>query len=97
MFIFDVEARKVVYQKHLLDTDYSGKHVWRDAFFVNHPAGQVYGTSGGKLFRINPATKEIAILRDGGANLLCMDGQGRLYFADKTHLWQYMVDGPRAN
>jgi hypothetical protein len=92
LFIWDMSQRKIIFSKRLFERDTTPRHIWRDAFFVKHPGKQIYGTSGGRLFRLDPATKDISILRREGANLLSMDRQGRLYFADNTHLWQCIVD-----
>jgi streptogramin lyase len=91
LFVFDVEQRKIVSQQELFPVDYKSRHgqVWRDAFLVVHPSGQLYGTVDGRFFRVDPATMRVTLLRESGVSLLAMDRQGRLYFRDSTNLWQY--------
>jgi len=89
LIVFDPAARKVISRKKLFDIDKTKGHTWRDAFFALHPSGRIYGTSGGKLFELDPETKDMKFLRESGANLLSMDREGRIYFADKAHLCQY--------
>src|SRR5205085_2911115 len=90
LFIFDVAKREITFRKKLFDVEYApDAHVWREANFVLHPSGAIYGTMRGKLFRLDAATKEVQILRDGGADLLALDRDGRVYFRDGSHLWQY--------
>ena len=67
----------------------TGKHVWRDASLLVHPSGPIYGTQGGKLFRLDPRTYAVTVLRENGDGLLAMDREGRLYFKETIDLWQY--------
>ena len=90
LFVFDVEKRKVIFTEKLLDVDVASRHAgWRDAMMAMRSDGNVYGTMSSKLFRLDPATKKMTVLRDNGASLVAIDRQGRVYFSDKTHLWQY--------
>jgi streptogramin lyase len=91
LFIFNRSTLQVSFTKEILPIHYGGeRHVWRDAFFVTHPNGLIYGTMGDKLFQLDPASKQVTILRDKGAGMLAMDRARRLYFRDGTHLWQYV-------
>ena len=54
-----------------------------------HPDGHIYATAGGRLFRLDTATKRVTVLRESDAVLLAADDAGRLYFRDHTHLWQF--------
>lgn len=91
LFIFDLDGQKVLFTKKLLDEDYDINNylLWRDAFMVVHPSGQVYATLNDKLIQLDPATKKVTVLRDKDAYLLALDRGGRLYFRDKVNLWQY--------
>jgi sugar lactone lactonase YvrE len=90
LFAFDVAKRAVVYSRPLFKGDPNTRHArWRDAFLLMHPDGRMYGTMGGRLFRLDLKTREVTVLRDADAVLLAMDGAGRLYFRDRTHLWQF--------
>jgi hypothetical protein len=90
LFVFDLAVRKVTYSKKAFDVDPEARHAnWRDATMLLHPSGQIYGTTGNNFFQVDPATKEITILRNHDATLLTVDQAGRLYFRDKTRLWQY--------
>ncbi len=93
LFIFDPVEQKIAFAKEILPIHYSaGQFIWRDAAFLIHPSGQIYGTMGDQFFRLDPATKQVTILREKGAGLLAMDRAGRLYFRDTTHLWRYEDD-----
>lgn len=90
LFIFDPASQKVLFTKKLLEKDTTKNYaLWRDAFMIVHPSGQVYATLDGKFLEINPATKAVTVLRDKGAKLLAMDRTGRMYFGDNVNLWQY--------
>lgn len=89
LFIFDPATKKVIFQQRLFDIDYQEQAIWRDGTLILHPLGQIYGTAGHRFFRLDPETKRVTLLRDHGAQLLAMDRQGRLYFRDRTNLWQY--------
>lgn len=91
LFIFDVSHRQILSRHKLVDTDYSQKSIWRDATLIIHPSGQIYGTLDNKFFRLDPASKQVTILRDSkGVSLLAMDHTGRLYFRQTVDLWQYI-------
>ena len=93
LFIFDLANRKIVFTKEILPIHPAADaHIWRDASFVLHPNGQIYGTAGDQLFQLDPKTRAATILRDKGASMLAMDRTGRLYFRQSTHLWQYEPD-----
>ena len=91
LFIFDPVSRKVLFTKKLLNVDTAANNylLWRDAFMVVHPSGQIFATLDGELIQLDPATKNVTVLHDRDANLLTMDRNGRLYFRDKINLWQY--------
>ena len=90
IFAFDVKARKVTFTRKVFDIDVKARHAgWRDATLALHPDGQIYGTTSDKLFRFDPATNNVTVLREQGATLMAIDRQGQVYFADMTHLWQY--------
>ena len=90
LFIFDIARREVIFTGELFPSSKATPHArWRSAFLSLHPDRRIYGTCGGRLFRLDPATKELSILRDEGASLLAVDDQGRIYFTDRTNLWQY--------
>lgn len=99
LFCFDVAKREVVSTQHLFDSNENTRHAhWRDAFMTLHPRdGQIYGTMGGKLFRLDPRSREVTVLWENGAVLLARDLSGRIYFrSDRTHLWQYTPPGIEA-
>jgi hypothetical protein len=97
LFQFDVAKRQVIFSRHLFPSNENTRHAhWRDAFMTLDPkTHQIYGTMGGKLFQLDPQTKEVTPLRENGAAvLLARDLDGRIYFrADRTHLWQYTPPG----
>jgi hypothetical protein len=90
MFVFDPEQREVVYTRHVLPIDHSRRMgLSRDAYLALHEDGLIYGTAGGRLFRIDPATRSFTLLIERNASLLALDGEGRVYFRDRTNLWQF--------
>ena len=90
LFIFDLKNRKIVATHRVVKVNYDSKNIWRDAFLVVHPSGQVYGVASGQFFRIDPATWHVTILRNHGIELLAMDRGGTLYFHEGINLWQYL-------
>jgi sugar lactone lactonase YvrE len=88
LFIFDVAKHQVISRHELFHGEYHKEHIWRDAQFVVHPSGQIYGTASTQFFRLDPKTKEMTTLRKD-VGLCAMDRDGRLYFRDRTNLWQY--------
>lgn len=88
LFVFNPQTKKVSSVQKLYDYPPLGSHIWRSAFLVKHPNGQVYGTDNGVLFKIDPVTKAVTQLAKE-AGLLVMDKKGTLYFKRKTELWSY--------
>jgi len=60
--------------------------------------GHIYGTAGGKFFKIDPADKEVTILRDSNSHFLAQDRMGNLYFKNGPSapygntLWRYTLE-----
>ncbi|WP_266202738.1 hypothetical protein [Pontibacter kalidii] len=88
LFVFDPASRQVVKQTKVYEVPAKRTHLWRDAFLVTHPSGNVYGTGGRKFFSVDPQTMEVNVLREG-LDLLTMDGSGVLYFRLGADLWSY--------
>lgn len=88
LFIFDTEKAKVISTHKLYDYPPFKSHIWRSAFLVSHPNGQIYGTDNNQLFKIDPKSKEVTIIAEDAA-LLTMDKDGTLFFKRKTNLWSY--------
>ena len=88
LFVFDAQQQKVISTHKLYDYPPFGSHIWRSAFLVLHPNGNIYGTDNNQLFQINPKTKAVSVLAKDAA-LLVMDKQGVLYFKRGTQLWSY--------
>lgn len=88
LFILDVMQQKVLSVQKLYDYPPFGSHIWRSAFLAIHPSGVIYGTDNGKLFKLDPLTKEVAFLADN-AGLMTMDPTGKIYFKRGTELWSY--------
>ncbi len=91
LFIFDVSARQVIFTKTIYERTalQKSKAVWRDATLVKHPSGDIYGTVNGRLFKINPTTKEIKIVSTRPANYVSVDKTGNLYYSQGQDLWKY--------
>lgn len=88
LFILDVAQRKVLSVQKLYDYPPFGSHIWRSAFLAIHPSGDIYGTDNGKLFKLNPSTKQVEIITEN-AGLMVMDSSGKIYFKRGTELWSY--------
>lgn len=88
LFIFDPEKREIVSTKKLYDFPAFKSHIWRSAFLVLHPDGQIYGTDWEKLFRLDPVTQEVTELAKDAA-LLVLGKDGILYFKRGTELWSF--------
>ena len=88
LFILDVAQRKVLSVQRLYDYPPFGSHIWRSAFLGIHPSGDIYGTDNGKLFKLNPSTKQVEIITEN-AGLMVMDPSGKIYFKRGTELWSY--------
>jgi len=90
LFVLDPTARQVVFTKEFFPTARDqGRAPWRMAAMELHRDGRFYGTIRDQLFRLDPATKELTILRESGAGLIAFDDAGRVYFRGGAHLWQY--------
>ncbi len=88
LLVFDPQARQVKSVTRLIDYPPFKSHLWRSAFLVLHPDGNVYGTDWERLFRINPKTMEYTQLAKDAA-LLIMGQDGTLYFKRNTELWSF--------
>lgn len=88
LFIFNPKNHEIKSVTKLFDYPPFKSHVWRSAFLVLHPDGNIYGTDWEKLFKLNPETLEFTELAKQAA-LLVMGQDGRLYFKRKTELWSF--------
>ncbi|MFW6599178.1 hypothetical protein ACQBAU_01735 [Propionibacteriaceae bacterium Y2011] len=84
----EVQVLGAVSSRYARDPNYT----WAWAY-LNWSAkdGQIYGTAGGFLFRIDPATGVITRLADSGASWAATDPTGDVYFSYRTHLFKYQV------
>lgn len=91
-FIFNPATRSIIYNRQIFpNIDYSGpnvSHVWRAAFLETGKDGNVYGTIGGSLFKIDARTKAVTTIT-GGASLLAQDDFGNLYYVNGSNLYKY--------
>ncbi|AIE61394.1 WD40 repeat domain-containing protein [Bacillus methanolicus] len=51
--------------------------------------GNIYGTVEGILFKANPDTLDVTILKKEGAHDLAIDKYGNLYFRNEADMWKY--------
>ncbi len=51
--------------------------------------GYIYGVTGSKLFKLNPYSKEIEVLRNGKFILATVDNFGNIYYSDYSSIWKY--------
>ncbi len=90
LFVFDVREKKLVTTRQLFPVKANSSAArWRDAMLNLHPDGDVVGTMGGRLVRIDPRTMDVTVLREKEAGLLAIDDAGRIYFRDRANLWRY--------
>lgn len=88
LVIFDAKKREVIQTKKLYEFPPFKSHIWRSAFLVLHPDGNIYGTDWEKLFKLDPKTLEVTQLAKDAA-LLVMGNDGTLFFKRGTDLWSY--------
>ncbi|MGS2618957.1 hypothetical protein ACVCAH_31180 [Micromonospora sp. LZ34] len=88
IFEYDPAQRKVL---RSVPSGLRSTNTWgRQASLYHRPAdGRFYGNAGGRLFRFDPATLAIEVLVDAGVRESAMDGHGRIYFADATHVYRF--------
>lgn len=91
LFIFNPVSQQILSRHVIYEVNEERKknNVWHDADLLIHPSGQIYGTGGGQLFKIDPKTKAVSTILKP-ASRLSMDKQGRLYFSRGSDLWQYI-------
>ncbi len=51
--------------------------------------GYIYGVTGSKLFKLNPYSKEIEVLRNGKFISATVDNFGNIYYSDYSSIWKY--------
>jgi hypothetical protein len=90
LFIFNPANRQIVATHRLVHVNYDSRNIWRDAFLVAIPSGQIYGVMDGRFLRVDSRTWGVTILRGHGVELLAMDRDGKLYFKEGINLWQYV-------
>lgn len=88
IFIFDPIQKKVVKNHKYYSINGTPTHIWRNAFMINHPNGNIYATFNSKFYKIDPTTMKETLLKEG-VGLLAMDKQGRLYTREEHTLWRY--------
>lgn len=88
VFIVDRKTNEVT---ESIETGLQTSNVWgrTTSLYVNEQDGQVYGNSGGALFRISPASYNLEILVDSGVRESAVDGRGQIYFADSVNVFAY--------
>ncbi|RKD12905.1 hypothetical protein BCY91_11075 [Pelobium manganitolerans] len=88
LFVFNPETKEVERTKKYYDLTGTPSHIWRNAFMLMHPNGNIYATFNSKFYKINANTLEASVLKEG-VGLLAMDKQGRLYMRAAQNLWRY--------
>jgi hypothetical protein len=62
---------------------------FKNAKLVFGPNGSLYGSVEGVLFRTDPETMRITILKKEGAHDLAIDHEGNLYFRNQAEMYKY--------
>jgi hypothetical protein len=90
LFIFNPTTRTVIYSADKFPVSYAGAgHVWRDAKMEIADNGFIYVAIGGKMYRMDPATKVVELLVASGVNHLTQDNSGDLYYVSGTNLMKF--------
>lgn len=90
LFIFDLENRRIEFLEHLFTGEYAGRAVWQEAALVLHPNGSFYGLFDGRFFRLDPATRQVVVLKEWRESRhtrpLALHPDGDVYFSIGTEL-----------
>ncbi|MBT3275475.1 MAG: hypothetical protein HN368_20130, partial [Spirochaetales bacterium] len=78
-FIYDPISAAVDMAHEIAPHDPDRDYRWQISFMKIAPDGIVYGVTGWRLFRFNPATEAIDVLCDEDVYLLEIDSSGRIY------------------
>jgi hypothetical protein len=62
---------------------------YRNGTLVKGDNGYIYGAVQGKLFRVNPISYQVEILKDSKAYNLAKDASGKIYYYDRTDIWYH--------
>lgn len=92
VFIYNPQSNQMIYNQNLIpEINYSAvtSPVSVGGQLIPGDDGYMYGNTTGKLFRINPETMQIEILRTGGSIFIEKDDVGNIYFSDFTGLVRY--------
>ena len=87
VFVYDLEKRKVTAMSSVYPAKPVGSHVWRNAFIVHHPNGNVYMSANNDIFQVDPKTMAVTRILEG-AGMLIMDKNGTLYYKKSTNLFR---------
>jgi hypothetical protein len=83
LFVLNPETGQTEYTKDIFPEVYIER---TGATLLTGTDGFLYGTMGGKLFQIDPLTKNITILKEDNTFRLAQDHQGNLYFKNSETL-----------
>src|SRR5690606_2762363 len=83
LIIFDPVKQSVVSKHKFFEINQMPSHIWRSAFIIMHPSGDVYVAVRNTLYKVNPATMAITEV-EKNVGLLTMDNKGTLYFRRNT-------------
>jgi hypothetical protein len=91
LFIYNISTGTISYSSNIISSiDYANyDHAWKDASLEVGKDGYVYGTAGGKLFKVNPSTKAVTIILSSGASGLTQDEYGNMYYKNGPTLYRY--------
>lgn len=79
---------KEINTKKILDL-VSGR--FKNAKIIEGIDGFIYGTVEGRLFKANPKTLDVEILKNEGAYEIAQDANGNLFFRNQADLWTYKL------
>src|SRR5690606_40567660 len=88
LIVFDASKQAVVSKYEFFKINQMPSHIWRSAFIVAHPSGDVYVAVRNTLYKVNPNTMDVTKIEDN-VGLLTMDEEGTFYFRRNTDLWSY--------
>jgi WD40 repeat protein len=88
LFIYDPAEQKIVYEKPIFDP-YEVKIFGAELKTAEN--GTIYGTVLGKLFRIDPKSKQLSVIKENGVSSLAIDRDENVYYASDSQLYRYTV------
>jgi hypothetical protein len=85
LFVYDMNKKSMKVTNIVPTT--SGR--FKNGNLLNGQDGNIYGSIEKHLFRVNPKTMKVEMLRNSGVDDIAVDPRGDIYFSDNIDLWVY--------